>query len=80
MFRKISLHCVLNLCKNKIDIDVPTSLDINQKMEKSRICENSLDENILIPSQYKSLQKILDSIFKIPVTIVRTGNKIDAAL
>ena len=80
MFRKISLHCVLNLCKNKIDIDVPKNLDINQKVEKCCVCENSLDENILIPSQYKSLQKILDSIFKIPVTIVRTGNKINAAL
>ena len=63
MFKKISLHCVLNLCKNKIDIDVPKSLDINQKMEKSRICENSLDENILIPSQYKSLQKNIGQHF-----------------
>ena len=42
---------------NKIDMDVPRYLDVNQKMEKSRMCENSLDENILIPSQYKSLQK-----------------------
>ena len=59
---------------------MPKNLDVNQKMEKSRMCENSIDENISIPSQYKSLQKILDSIFKIPVTIVRTGNKIDAAI
>ena len=60
---KISLHCVLNLCKNKIDIDVPEYLDINQKMEKSRMCENSIDENILIPSQYKSLQKNIGQHF-----------------
>ena len=51
MFKKISLHCVLNLCKNKIDIDVPKNLDINQKVEKCCVCENSLDENILMPSQ-----------------------------
>ena len=63
MFKKISLHCVLNLCKNKIDIDVSKNLDINQKMEKSRMCENSLDENILIPSQYKSLQKNIGQHF-----------------
>ena len=63
MFKKISLHCVLNLCKNKIDIDVTKSLNINQKMEKSRMCENSLDENILIPSQYKSLQKNIGQHF-----------------
>ena len=56
---------------NKIDMDVPKCLDVNQKMEKSRMCENSIDENILIPSQYKSLQKILDSVFKIPGTILR---------
>ena len=37
--------------QNKIDIDVPKYLDVNQKMEKSCMCENSLDENILIPSQ-----------------------------
>ena len=60
---KISLHCVLNLCKNKIDMDVPKYLDVNQKMEKSRMCENSLDENILIPSQYKSLQKNIGQHF-----------------
>ena len=63
MFKKISLLCVLNLCKNKIDIDVPKYLDVNQKMEKSRMCENSLDENILIPSQYKSLQKNIGQHF-----------------
>ena len=46
-----SLLFVLNLCKNKIDIDVPKNLDINQKIEKCCVCENSLDENILMPSQ-----------------------------
>ena len=46
-----SLLCVLNLCKNKIDIDVPKHLGINQKMEKCCICKKSPDENILIPSQ-----------------------------
>ena len=51
VFQKISLLCVLNLCKNKIVIDVPKYLDINQKMKKCCICENSPDENILIPSQ-----------------------------
>ena len=66
----LSTLCFESL-QNEIDIDVPKSLDINQKMEESRICENSLDENVLIPSQYKSLQKILDSVFKIPVTILR---------
>ena len=35
------LLCVLNLCKNKIDIDVPKNLDINQKMEKCCVSENS---------------------------------------
>ena len=30
---------------------MPKYLDVNQKMEKSCMCENSLDENILIPSQ-----------------------------
>ena len=63
MFKKISLHCVLNLCKNKIDADVPKNLDINQKMENFRIYEISLDENILIPSQYKSLQKNIGQHF-----------------
>ena len=63
MFKKISLHCVLNLCKNKIDVDAPKNLDINQKMENFRIYENSLDENILIPSQYKSLQKNIGQHF-----------------
>ena len=63
MFKKISLLCVLNLCKNKIDIDVPKYLDVNQKMEKSRMCENSLNENILIPSQHKSLQKNIGQHF-----------------
>ena len=58
-----SLLCVLNLCKNKIDIEVLKNLDINQKMEKSCMCENSLDENILIPSQYKSLQKNIGQHF-----------------
>ena len=38
-------------------MDAPKYLDVNQKMEKSRMCENSLYENILIQSQYKSLQK-----------------------
>ena len=63
MFKKISLLCVLNLCKNEIDIYVPKYLDVNQKMEKSRMCENSIDENILIPSQYKSLQKNIGQHF-----------------
>ena len=58
-----SLLCVLNLCKNKIDIDVPKNLDTNQKIEKCCVCENSLDENILIPSQYKSLQKNIGQHF-----------------
>ena len=30
---------------------MPKYLDVNQKMEKSCMCENSLDENILVPSQ-----------------------------
>ena len=60
MFKKISLHCVLNLCKNKIDIDVPKNLDINQKIEKCCICKNSLDENILIPSQYFTICVLID--------------------
>ena len=63
MFKKISLHCVLNLCKNKIDVDASKYLDINLKMENFRIYENSLDENILIPSQYKSLQKNIGQHF-----------------
>ena len=63
MFKKISLHCVLNLCKNKIDVDASKNLDINLKMENLRIYENSLDENILIPSQYKSLQKNIGQHF-----------------
>ena len=37
-------------------IDVPKYLDINQKMEKSGMCENSLDENILIPSQLQLME------------------------
>ena len=57
MFKKISLHCVLNLYENKIDIDVPKYLDVNQKMEKSCMCENSLDENILIPSQLQLMEQ-----------------------
>ena len=63
MFKKISLHCVLNLCKNKIDVDASKNLDINLKMENFRTYENSLDENILIPSQYKSLQKNIGQHF-----------------
>ena len=77
---KISLHCVLNLCKNKIDVDASKNLDINLKMENFRTYENSLDENILNHHNINLCKNILDSIFKIPVTIVRTGNKIDAAL
>jgi len=53
----------LNLCKNKIDVDASKNLDINLKMENFRIYENSLDENILIPSQYKSLQKNIGQHF-----------------
>ena len=60
MFKKISLHCVLNLCKNKIDIDVPKYLDINQKIEKCCVCENSLDENILMPSQCFTICVLID--------------------
>ena len=44
-------------------MDAPKYLDVNQKMEKSRMCENSIDENILIPSQYKSLQKNIGQHF-----------------
>ena len=46
-----SLHCVLKLCKNKIDIEALKNLDIDQKIEKSCMCENSLDEINLMPSQ-----------------------------
>ena len=74
MFKKISLHCVLNLCKNKIDIDVPEYLDVNQKMEKSRMCENSIDENILIPSQCFTICVLIDGainlLWKINITNV----------
>ena len=50
-----SLYVCFESLYNKIDIDVPKYLDVNQKMEKSCMCENSLDENLLMPSQYKSL-------------------------
>ena len=36
---------------------MPKYLDVNQKMEKSRMCENSLDENILIPSQLQLMEQ-----------------------
>ena len=32
-FKKISLLCVLNLCKNKIDIDVPKNLDNSENIK-----------------------------------------------
>ena len=35
---------------------MPKYLDVNQKMEKSCMCENSLDENILIPSQLQLME------------------------
>ena len=79
MFKKISLHCVLNLCKNKIDIDVPKYLDVNQKMEKSRMCENSIDENILIPSQCFTICVLIDGainlLWKINLTNVLVATK-----
>ena len=79
MFKKIYLLCVLNLCKNKIVIDVPKYLDINQKMEKSRICENSLHENILIPSQCFTICVLIDGtinlLWKINLTNVLVATK-----
>ena len=42
---------------------MPKYPDVNQKKEKYCMCENSLDENILIPSQYKSLQKNIGQHF-----------------
>ena len=44
MVQKVSIkwkYCVLSTLR----------FDINQKIEKCCVCENSLDENILIPSQ-----------------------------
>ena len=73
-FKKISLLCVLNLCKNKIVIDVPKYLDINQKMKKCCICKKSPDENILIPSQCFTICVLIDGsmnlLWKINLTNV----------
>ena len=74
MFKKISLHCILNLCKNKIDVDASKNLDINLKMENFHIYENSLDENILIPSQCFTICVLIDGsmnlLWKINLTNV----------
>ena len=74
-----SLLCVLNLCKNKIDIDVPKNLDINQKIEKCCVCENSLDENILMPSQCFTICVLIDGsinlLWKIILTNVLVATK-----
>ena len=74
-----SLLCVLNLCKNKIDIDVPKNLDINQKIEKCCVCENSLDENILMPSQCFTICVLIDGtinlLWKINLTNVLVTTK-----
>ena len=79
VFRKISLHCVLNLCKNKIVIDVPKYLDINQKMKKCCICKKSPDENILIPSQCFTICVLIDGtinlLWKINLTNVLAATK-----
>ena len=65
--------------QNEIDIDVPKSLDINQKMKESRICENSLDENILIPSQCFTICVLIDGsmnlLWKINLTNVLVATK-----
>ena len=42
---------------------IPKNLDVNQNMEKWYVCENPLNESILIPSQYKSLQKNIGQHF-----------------
>ena len=69
----------MNLCKNKIDIDVPKNLDINQKIEKCCVCENSLDENILIPSQCFTICVLIDGsinlLWKINLTNVLVATK-----
>ena len=74
-----SLLCVLNLCKNEIDIDVPKNLDINQKIEKCCVCENSLDENILMPSQCFTICVLIDGsinlLWKINLTNVLVATK-----
>ena len=76
---KISLHCVLNLCKNKIDVDASKNLDINLKMENFRTYENSLDENILIPSQCYTICVLIDGtinlLWKINLTNVLVATK-----
>ena len=78
-FRKISLLCVSNLCKNKIDIDIPKNLDINQNMEKCCMCENPLDENVLIPSQCFTTCILIDGainlLWKINLTNVQVATK-----
>ena len=69
----------MNLCKNEIDIDVPKNLDINQKIEKCCVCENSLDENILIPSQCFTICVLIDGtislLWKINFTNVLVATK-----
>ena len=74
-----SLLCVLNLCKNKIDIDVPKNLDINQKIEKCCVCENPLNENVLIPSQCLTICVLIDGsinlLWKINLTNVLVATK-----
>ena len=62
------------LCKNKIVIDVPEYLDINQKMKKCCICKKSPDETILIPSQCFTICVLIDGsmnlLWKINLTNV----------
>ena len=69
----------MNLCKNKIVIDVPKYLDINQKMKKCCICKKSPDENILIPSQCFTICVLIDGsmnlLWKINLTNVLVATK-----
>ena len=58
---------------------MPKYLDVNQKMEKSRMCENSIDENILIPSQRFTICVLIDGtihlLWKINLTNVLVATK-----